>query len=661
MGASSWAVQVLKEGYPLEFKTKPKLSTQPFLNLNSKHPQVSIEIQSMIDKGALEKVHNPNTPGFYSRIFVVEKKTGGFRPIIDLKNLNRFLIYKPFKMESSHTIRRALNTGMWVYSVDLKDAYFHIPIHPSSRKYLRISYKNEVYQFKALPFGVSSAPWVFTKVFHQLIKILRVKGIHIHMYLDDWLGKNWEKDLCQIDRDKVIQIALNLGCVINWEKSELEVTQDFIFVGVHYNLKEGKVAPSQEKRDRILKVAQPFFKRKEVPAVCYQRIIGLLNILESVVPWGKIHFRVLQWNQISMWSPQAQSQDFPIRVWEGTKKDIFWWLDKGNLFRGAPLHPIPPQFFLNTDASLEGWGAHSEENKVYGQWDPQERKLHINVLELRAVRYSLIHLNPPPKITILVKTDNSTVVAYINRQGGTRSSEMMEETFKLFQVLQNKSWYLKARYFPGSKNVVADSLSRQNQVIPSEWSLHPAVTQAIFKVWGTPHIDLFATQDNTKLPLYVSPVPDKNAWSEDSLSISWEGLWAYAYPPTSILNRVLEKIIESNCEIILIAPCWATQPWFNFLLDLSVENPLRLPLIPHLLKQTNKNMFHRNPQHLKLHAWKLQNKTSENRDLRRTFLKELWVPREIPQEECTLSDGQSFVIGTSQQKVEVLSVPLYLK
>ena len=153
MEADPWIVSTIRHGYNLEFNTKPLLSTSPVWGLNSKHPQVNLEIEKMLLKGALEEVQNHHSPGFYSRIFVVPKKTGDLRPVIDLKILNTHLKSKPFKMETPHSIRKSLDQNMWVFSIDLKDAYFHVPIHPASRKYLRICRGNQVFQFKALPFG----------------------------------------------------------------------------------------------------------------------------------------------------------------------------------------------------------------------------------------------------------------------------------------------------------------------------------------------------------------------------------------------------------------------------------------------------------------------------------------------------------------------------
>ena len=150
--------------------------------------------------------------------------------------------------------------------------------------------------------------------------------------------------------------------------------------------------------------------------------------------------------------------------------------------------------------------------------------------------------------TVLVATDNSTVGAYINKQGGTHSVEMCALLWKIMTWCHHYRITLKARHIPGCLNVIADLLSRSNQVQSPEWSLHLQVFKQICHKWFTPHVDLFATRLNHKLPLYVSPVPDQNAWDIDALNINWSGLTVYAYPPMALLHRVIQKIRQCNCN-----------------------------------------------------------------------------------------------------------------
>ena len=138
------------------------------------------------------------------------------------------------------------------------------------------------------------------------------------------------------------------------------------------------------------------------------------------------------------------------------------------------------------------------------------KRLHINILELKEVSLALQRFKDQcQNQTVLVATDNSTVVAYINKQGGTHSAEMCALLWKIMTWCHHYKITFKARHIPGCLNVMADLLSKSNQVQSTEWSLHPQVFKQICHKWFTPHVDLFATRLNHKLPLYVSLVQTK--------------------------------------------------------------------------------------------------------------------------------------------------------
>ena len=126
--------------------------------------------------------------------------------------------------------------------------------------------------------------------------------------------------------------------------------------------------------------------------------------------------------------------------------------------------------------------------------------------------------------------------------------------------------------------VVADKLPRLGQTIQTGWSLLPEVFKSIYSRWHQPKIDLFAMRFNNKLSLFVSPVPDHLATAVDALTLPWEDLDAYAFPPTVILGKVVEKLQDSPCKrIILIAPGGPNMPWFWDLVAMSIQIPLSLP------------------------------------------------------------------------------------
>ena len=191
LGAGPKVVQILKEGYTLPFRIRPKLTRSPTViscYVNPHRNSYLLEaLHQLIDKNAVELVLTQASLGFFNQLFLVSKPNNKWRPILDLSKLNVFLKVEKFKMETPETIRTSLQRGEWVTSIDFRDAYFHIPIQEQSRKYLRFHVQGQTYQFKALPFGLSTAPLEFTVVAKEVKLVAIQKGIRIHQYLDDWL------------------------------------------------------------------------------------------------------------------------------------------------------------------------------------------------------------------------------------------------------------------------------------------------------------------------------------------------------------------------------------------------------------------------------------------------------------------------------------------
>ena len=131
-----------------------------------------------------------------------------------------------------------------------------------------------------------------------------------------------------------------------------------------------------------------------------------------------------------------------------------------------------------------------------------------------------------------------------------KSGPLCALLWKILIWCTSKQVTLKARHIPGQLNVVADKLSRLGQTIQTEWSLLPDVFQAICNRWHQPQIDLFAMRFNNKLAQFVSPVPDPQAWAVDALSLPWEDLDPYAFPPGAIVGKVVEMLQDYPCRRI---------------------------------------------------------------------------------------------------------------
>ena len=164
---------------------------------------------------------------------------------------------------------------------------------------------------------------------------------------------------------------------------------------------------------------------------------------------------------------------------------------------------------------------------------------------------------------------------------------------------------LHPQFVMGKCNVVADSLSRPNQIVGSEWMLYPQVFASLQKRWSVT-VDLFATSLNHRLPVYFAPMSDPMAAGTDAMLQNWDHLQEYASPPVAMLHQVINKIRASvGAQVTLIAPFWPSKEWFPDLLSLLTEPPVPLPQRWDLLRQPHVRKFHQHLLWLHLHAWRL--------------------------------------------------------
>ena len=156
---------------------------------------------------------------FVSNLFLVKKKDGGQRPVINLKQLNACISYCHFKVEGLQNLKYMLQKGGYMCKLDLKDAYFSVPLEKDSK----------------ICFDLGPAPRIFTKLVKVPMTILRKIHIKIIIYLDDMLLIGHSLEDIVMSRDTVIFLLQHLRFVINWKKSVLTPVQEIEFLGLTIN------------------------------------------------------------------------------------------------------------------------------------------------------------------------------------------------------------------------------------------------------------------------------------------------------------------------------------------------------------------------------------------------------------------------------------------
>ncbi len=161
---------------------------------------------------------------------------------------------------------------------------------------------------------------------------------------------------------------------------------------------------------------------------------------------------------------------------------------------------------------------------------------------------------------MIVRSDSTTVVSYINHQGGVRSISLHRKAQDLLLWAHARGVSLRAVHLPGEDNVAADLLSRGGPR-PGEWRLHPALIQAIWLRFGKAKVDIFATQENTHCLLWYSMVGPRGPLGVDALANKWPPVLLYAFPPFPLLPAVLAKVRILQAKVLLLAPDWPQQSW----------------------------------------------------------------------------------------------------
>ncbi|KAL0870236.1 hypothetical protein ABMA27_005269 [Loxostege sticticalis] len=459
-------------------------------------------------------------------------------------------------MEDIRTASKLISTSDFMANIDLKDAYFFIPIHSSCKKYLRYKFEGQTYEFQCLPFGLCSAPFVFTKLMKPVTTFLRNRGHLLIIYLDDLLCINGSYLGCAQKVEEVLSFLESLGFVINYDKSDIFPSQQKTFLGFEIDSAEMALKLPLSKRQKISVLLDNISKKQKIPIRDFAKFLGVLTSACPAVDYGWVYTKQFERQKLLALQKSNDDSSFqphecahcmlpgPVVVggYDSTmelspdlKHDFIWW--KNNI-----MNTIKPfrsgQFALEifSDASLTGWGIFCKGETSNGFWSLSESQNHINYLELRAAFLGLqCFAQDLSNKEILLRIDNTTAISYINRMGGVQYEHLNAITREIWQWCEDR------------QILYADRESRCTN-IDTEWELSSVAFHEITKAFGSPDIDLFASRLNAKCSKYISWKRDPNAFNIDAFTVDWKDYFFYCFPPFSLILKSLRKIIEDEAS-----------------------------------------------------------------------------------------------------------------
>jgi hypothetical protein len=312
------------------------------------------EVSLLLNKGAIEEIQ-PITPGFYSSMFVIPKKNGGSRPVFNLKKLNNYIQAPHFKMETLQEVTKQIRQNNYLTSIDLSDAFLHIPVHVDSRPYLRLNWKGKTYQFCTTPFGLSLVPWLFTKLTKPILEWARSQQIRLSAYLDDWIIISDSATQATQHTQLVVQKLESLGWIINYSKSILKPQQSMEHLGFLLDTTTMTAQlPGKKLRDLRRSIQQILKNPLQSP-----RTIHSLTMRIQAATFALIPARLYTQHLLRMKNQTVRSSDDwdkPQRLTVECIQELTWWKNNITHWNGKSILPQTPQQTIYVDASNQWMG-----------------------------------------------------------------------------------------------------------------------------------------------------------------------------------------------------------------------------------------------------------------------------------------------------------------
>lgn len=389
---------------------------------------------------------------------------------------------------------------------------------------------------------------------------MRLRGVRVLNYLDDWLICASLEEQCRSHVALLVSHIQALGLRLNLKKSRLEPSQTTTFLGMSLDSVKALVSLTADRRRVLRACLASFSLHSQVRWGLCLRLMGLMAATVQVVPLALLHMRPVQRCLLSLGLCPQRSHLSTVLVSRGLARALRWWRDPVNLRQGQAMGPVTRRLVVFSDASPVGWGAVHEGCGVSGRWSGPWLSQHINVLELRAAFLALQLFSPRLRgFHVIVRTDSTVAAAYINRQGGLGSPPLCNMATRLWLWAHPRFLSLWVVHVPGPLNTAADMLSRGGPC-PGKWRLHPQVVVGIWRRCGRAAVDLFASRTLTHCPLFFSLKADNPPLGWDALAHPWPRVLLYAFPPFSLLHSVLCRVQTEEMRLILVAPLWPHMP-----------------------------------------------------------------------------------------------------
>jgi ribonuclease HI len=436
-------------------------------------------------------------------------------------------------------------------------------VREKDQQYLGFEWEGEYYVFTALPFGLASAPWCFTKVMLVVVRSLRAKGVRVIAYLDDFLFiipmDNPAK--AATIRTLVLNTFEAAGLTINLQKSTLEFTTRLEHLGFVVDLETGRFEVPPHRWDALMGLIKRALSTRRVQVRTLARITG--HAVSMYLALGPVARMFTRWSyRVTSLYPMSYYLELPIEV----RQELEFWEE---LHRTRFTTPVWREAgvagcIINTDAGKRSWGAVFEGKTAQGSFSLTDREASSTLRELLAVFHTLSSFAAWLKgRQILLLCDNQAVERII--PAGSPHPRIQQVALDIFWLAEELGCRLQVEWVPREQNKEADAVTRWFDY--DDWQLAPAVFAHADALWGPHSMDRFASHTNHVLARFNSlhHCPDTEgvnalAQTDWALHNNW------CNPPFGLILDLLEVLRKFQAEASIVVPMWPSRPWWPMLL-----------------------------------------------------------------------------------------------
>lgn len=570
IGACEFILDVIENGYKLPlYSMPPKYFNHNNRSALNEYDFVTEAIKDLLDRSLIEECEEP--PWVVNPLTVSQQSSGKKRLILDLRIVNQHIWKQSVKYDDLKVALSYLQKDFHMIKFDITSAYHFVEIFPLHTDFLGFSWldrnrNRKYYKFLVLPFGLSSACYIFSKITRPLVAKWRGEGKLVLMYLDDGFG-------CAKTCSQALELGhhvksdlLHSGFIPKAEKSIWEPVQALDFLGSTLNSKKGTISIPERRivkaQNTISELLNAHKIHRRVPVRKVASIVGQVISMSIVIGHiSQIMTRYLSidilgafsWDSYIALSCESVEQ---LKFWKSNLKD----LNIKDIYESHKCSKI-----VYSDASSSGYGGYevnTPNGVAHGLWSAEESLKSSTWRELTAVCRSLKSLGHfLSHHRVKWFSDNQSVTSIVHK--GSMKQELQDIAFEIFNLCISNAINLEMEWIPRSENSMADYVSRIEDY--DDWGISFQTFSMIQSKFGVLTIDWFASDYNAKILRFFSRFWNPSCLGVDAFTEKWYFEYGLFVPPVSLVVRVLRKMMTDRAKGVLVIPCWKSAAFWPVL------------------------------------------------------------------------------------------------